>query len=153
MPGSYEQHHEQTAFLPMRKQRCRSASVKLISPFVFATQTVQFLFFVNPKIQASSLLLRLYRPVHVRPGGKPRRPVFSLSGSYELSNFLCFLFSCNSNSKSPNAIKLGVAGGDAYINTVLRPYIEQFSAKSPDWQNYVRFLVIPFGKCSKNMSM
>ena len=57
-----------------------------------------------------------------------------------------FCFSCNSNSKSPNAIKLGVAGGDGYINTVLRPYIEQFSAKSPDWQNYVRFLVIPFGK-------
>ncbi|XP_041353402.1 phosphofurin acidic cluster sorting protein 2-like isoform X2 [Gigantopelta aegis] len=51
---------------------------------------------------------------------------------------------CNSNPQSP-CIKVGVAGGDCYINSVLRPYVEQFSAKSPDWQNFIRFLVIPFG--------
>ncbi|KAJ8308185.1 hypothetical protein KUTeg_013059 [Tegillarca granosa] len=52
---------------------------------------------------------------------------------------------CNSNSKSPGAVKVAIAGGDNYINSVLRPYVDQFSAKSHDWQNYVRFLVIPFG--------
>ena len=36
-------------------------------------------------------------------------------------------------------------GGDAYVNSALRPYIEHFSAKTPAWQGFVRFLVIPFG--------
>ena len=48
--------------------------------FVFATRIVQFLF-LNPKFQASSLLLRLYSPVCVGPGRKSRRPVFSRRGS------------------------------------------------------------------------
>ena len=77
-----EPRREKTGFLPMRKQRRRSASQKPISAFVFVTRIVQFLFFVNPKFLASSLLLNLYRPVCVRPGRKPRRPVFSRRGSY-----------------------------------------------------------------------
>ena len=49
---------EKIGFLPMRKQRGRSpVTAKLISAFVFAIQIVQFLFFLNPKFQASSLLL------------------------------------------------------------------------------------------------
>ncbi|KAK6183490.1 hypothetical protein SNE40_010963 [Patella caerulea] len=55
---------------------------------------------------------------------------------------------CNSNSKTPGPIKLGVAGSDGYINSVMRPYVEQFSTKSPDWQAYTRFLVIPLGVSS-----
>ncbi|KAL3873157.1 hypothetical protein ACJMK2_036310 [Sinanodonta woodiana] len=55
---------------------------------------------------------------------------------------------CNSNSKNPSTIKVAIAGGDAYVNSVLRPYVEQFSAKSPDWQSYIKFLVIPFGASS-----
>ena len=54
---------------------------KLISAFVFATRIVQFLFYLNPKFQASRSFLSLYRPVCVGPGRKPRRPVFSLRGS------------------------------------------------------------------------
>ena len=46
-------------------------TAKLISAFVFATRIVQFLFFLNPKFQASSLLLCLCRPVCVRPVRKP----------------------------------------------------------------------------------
>ena len=42
-------------------------TVKLISAFVFATPIVQFLFYLNPKYQASSSFLCLYRPVCVRP--------------------------------------------------------------------------------------
>ena len=83
-----EPHREKTGFLPRRKQRRRSASrlrfavtAKLISAFVFATRIVQFLFYLNPKFQASSSFLSLYRPVCVGPGRKPRRPVFSRRGS------------------------------------------------------------------------
>ncbi|XP_064603930.1 phosphofurin acidic cluster sorting protein 2-like isoform X5 [Liolophura sinensis] len=52
---------------------------------------------------------------------------------------------CHSNSKSPKPIKVGIAGTDGYVNSVLRPYLDLFSNKSPDWQTYIRFLVIPFG--------
>ena len=55
---------------------------KLISAFVFATLTVQSLFYLNPKFQAISHLLRLYIPVCVGPGRTPRRLVFSQRGSY-----------------------------------------------------------------------
>ena len=56
-----------------------AVTVKLISAFAFATQIVQFLFFLNPKFQASSHLLCLYTLVRVRPGWKPLRPLFSVS--------------------------------------------------------------------------
>ena len=59
-----------------------AVTAKLISAFVFATRIVQFLFYLNPKFQASSSFLSLYRPVCVRPGRKPRRPVFSRRGSF-----------------------------------------------------------------------
>ncbi|XP_025104131.1 phosphofurin acidic cluster sorting protein 2-like isoform X2 [Pomacea canaliculata] len=52
---------------------------------------------------------------------------------------------CNSNARTPMTIKVGIMGGDAYINTVLRPYVEHFSAKTPDWQTFIKFLLIPFG--------
>ena len=65
----------------MRKPDFCLCENKLISAFVFATRIVQFLFFLNPKFQASSLLLRLYSPVCVGPGWKSRRPVFTRRGS------------------------------------------------------------------------
>ena len=84
----YEPRYEKTGFLYMRKQR-RSFAVtaKLISAFVFATQIVQSLYFLNPNFQASSHFLWLPSPVCVRPGRKPRRPVFSQRGSYFL--YIC----------------------------------------------------------------
>ncbi|KAK7105060.1 phosphofurin acidic cluster sorting protein 1-like [Littorina saxatilis] len=54
---------------------------------------------------------------------------------------------CNSNARSPAPLRVGIIGGDAYINSVLRPYVEHFSAKTPDWQTYIKFLLIPLG-CS-----
>ena len=66
----YEPPHK-TNNLHMRKQRSRSAvqfTAQLISIFVFAIQIVQSVF-LNPKFRASSLLLRLYRLVSVRPVG------------------------------------------------------------------------------------
>ena len=46
-------------------------TAKLISAFVFATQIVQSLYFLNLEFQASSYLLWLYSPVCVGPGWKP----------------------------------------------------------------------------------
>ena len=50
---------------------CENKGAKLISAFVFATRIVQFLFYLNPKFQASSSFLYLYRPVCVGPVRKP----------------------------------------------------------------------------------
>ena len=51
----YEPCHEETRVMLMRKQRHRSAvTAQLISAFVSATRIVQLLFFLNPKLQASS---------------------------------------------------------------------------------------------------
>ena len=72
-----------------------AVTAKLISAFVFATRIVQYLLSLNTKFQASSHLLRLYSPVCVGPGRKPRRPVFSQRGLFtlvledSLSLFLC----------------------------------------------------------------
>ena len=81
--GIFEPRREKTGLLHMRKQRRRSASLKLISAFVFATEIVRSLFFLNLKFNASSHLLWLYSLVCVGPGRKPRRPVFSQRGSYQ----------------------------------------------------------------------
>ena len=68
-----------------------AVTAKVISAFVFATRIVQFLYFLNPKIQASNHLLWLHSPVCVRPGWKSRRPVFSQRDSYVIyvSLFIC----------------------------------------------------------------
>ena len=60
--------------LHMRKQRQISFEVtaKLISAFVFAKRIVHFLYFLNPKFQASSQLLCLYISVCVGPVRKPQ---------------------------------------------------------------------------------
>ena len=53
-----------------KKQTSCAVIAQLISVFVFATQIVQCLFFLNMKFKTSSLLLGLYRLVHVRPDRK-----------------------------------------------------------------------------------
>ena len=65
----------------MRKTDFPKTTAKLISAFVFATRIVQSLYFLNSKFQVSSPLLWPYSSVCVRPGRKPRRPVFSERGS------------------------------------------------------------------------
>lgn len=50
---------------------------------------------------------------------------------------------CNCNSRAPSTIKICIFGSDAYLNTVLRAYVEYLSNKSPEWQNYMRFYPIP----------
>ncbi|XP_043480005.1 phosphofurin acidic cluster sorting protein 2 isoform X2 [Leptopilina heterotoma] len=52
---------------------------------------------------------------------------------------------CNSSAKPPGPIKIVIAGGDSFVNTVLKHYVDLLSYKPPDWQNYLRFLVVPLG--------
>ncbi|XP_018904006.1 phosphofurin acidic cluster sorting protein 2 isoform X2 [Bemisia tabaci] len=52
---------------------------------------------------------------------------------------------CITSPKPLSVIKLILAGSDGFVNLVLRNYVEQFSYKPVDWQNYIRFLVIPLG--------
>ena len=50
---------------------------------------------------------------------------------------------CNCNSRAPFTIRVCMFGSDAYINTVLRAYVELMTNKSPEWQSYLRFYPIP----------
>ena len=69
------------AYAKTKTQISFAVTAKPISVFVFATQIVQYLYYLNPKFQASSYLMWLYSLVCVGPGRKPRRPVFSERGS------------------------------------------------------------------------
>ena len=76
-----EPRYEKNGFSHMRKQKTQNScavTAQLISAYAFAIRIVQFLDYLNPRLNASSHLLWLYSPVCV---GKPRRPVFSLRGS------------------------------------------------------------------------
>ena len=63
--------------------------------FRYSDSTIEFLFYLYPKFQATSLRLWLYSPVCVGPGRKPGRPVFLHRGSYEydiISSALCMKY-------------------------------------------------------------
>ena len=62
-------------------------SDQLRSAIVFATLIVLSLYFLNPKFHVSNNLLWLYSPVCVGPGQKPRRPVFTRCGSFNIKTF------------------------------------------------------------------
>ena len=67
-----------------------AVTAKLISAFVFATQIVQFLFYLNPKFQASSSFLNLYRSVCVGPVWKPH-----CWFSHEVAHLVCLCLLIN----------------------------------------------------------
>uniref|UniRef100_A0A4W3JNG6 Phosphofurin acidic cluster sorting protein 1-like n=1 Tax=Callorhinchus milii TaxID=7868 RepID=A0A4W3JNG6_CALMI len=52
---------------------------------------------------------------------------------------------CNCNSQMPPPMKVAVAGDQCYLSTILRFFVEQLANKTPDWLNYVRFLIVPLG--------
>jgi hypothetical protein len=41
--------------------------------------------------------------------------------------------------------QVALVGSDTFVNSVLRPYVELFSSKPPDWQGFVKFFIIPLG--------
>ncbi|XP_063957530.1 phosphofurin acidic cluster sorting protein 2-like [Lytechinus pictus] len=55
---------------------------------------------------------------------------------------------CNQNARVLSPIKIGVCGSDGFIGSVLKPYVETFSAKSSEWLNYVKFYIVPTGNNS-----
>ncbi|XP_035040108.1 phosphofurin acidic cluster sorting protein 1 [Hippoglossus stenolepis] len=52
---------------------------------------------------------------------------------------------CNCNSQLPPTVKVAVGGDQSYLSTVLSCFVEQLASKTPDWLNYVRFLILPMG--------
>ena len=98
----YEPCYEYTGFFAYAKTKTQiscAVTAQLISAFVFATCIVQLFFYLNPKFQASSDPLWLYSLVCVRPGRKPRRPVFSERGSY----CIYILYTCISGGSGGRA--------------------------------------------------
>ena len=59
------------AYAETKTQISCAVTAQLISAFLFAILIVQSLYYLNPKFQASSHLLWLYRLVCVGPGRKP----------------------------------------------------------------------------------
>ena len=70
------------AYAKAKTQISFAVTAKLISAFVFATQIVQSLYFLNTKFQTSSHIVWPYSLVCSGPGRNPRRPVFSQRGSF-----------------------------------------------------------------------
>ncbi|XP_063977690.1 phosphofurin acidic cluster sorting protein 2 isoform X1 [Diachasmimorpha longicaudata] len=52
---------------------------------------------------------------------------------------------CNSSAKPPSPIRIVIAGGDGFVNAILKHYVDLLSFRPPDWQNYLRFLIVPLG--------
>ncbi|XP_067938741.1 phosphofurin acidic cluster sorting protein 2-like [Watersipora subatra] len=52
---------------------------------------------------------------------------------------------CNNNSKAP-AINLVLIGNDSFYSQALDEFTKTFSERSPDWLNYVRFILVPLAK-------
>uniref|UniRef100_A0A8D3DJ34 Phosphofurin acidic cluster sorting protein 1-like n=1 Tax=Scophthalmus maximus TaxID=52904 RepID=A0A8D3DJ34_SCOMX len=69
-----------------------------------------------------------------------------LSVCLSLCLSVCLSFClCNCNSQTPPPVKVAVGGDQSYLSTVLGCFVEQLASKTPDWLNYVRFLVVPVG--------
>lgn len=70
-----------------------------------------------------------------------------LSNSDLRASFSCLMNKiqkfCNCNSRAPQTIKIGILGHDSFFSSVLRLYVEHFSTKPSEWQNYVKFCIIP----------
>ena len=70
-----------SAYAKPTAQISYAVTAQLISTFVFVTRIIRFVFYLNPKFQASILLLWLYSLVCVRPGRKPLSLLFFLTGA------------------------------------------------------------------------
>uniref|UniRef100_H2YM35 Phosphofurin acidic cluster sorting protein 2 n=1 Tax=Ciona savignyi TaxID=51511 RepID=H2YM35_CIOSA len=60
----------------------------------------------------------------------------------------------NSNSASPDPVKVAVIGREIYLSLVLRYFVEQLSGKSPEWRSFFVFYVVPIGshRLSRHMA-
>ena len=90
-----------------------AVTANLISAFVFAIRIVHFLFFLNQKFQASSLLLCLYSLVCVRPVRKPLCWFSHETAQLFHKHFSYLILSCIYLCISHSAVKNG--GGSVCV--------------------------------------
>ncbi|XP_075530729.1 phosphofurin acidic cluster sorting protein KrT95D isoform X3 [Dermacentor variabilis] len=50
---------------------------------------------------------------------------------------------CHCNARPPGTVRVGVLGSEAFLSALVRLYVEQLSAKPPEWQAYLRFFPMP----------
>ncbi|XP_050047448.1 phosphofurin acidic cluster sorting protein 2 isoform X1 [Dermacentor andersoni] len=50
---------------------------------------------------------------------------------------------CHCNARPPGTVRVGVLGSEAFLSALARLYVEQLSAKPPEWQAYLRFFPMP----------
>ena len=106
--------NQQSAQAKTKAQISFAVTAKLISAFVFATRIVQFLFYLNPKFQASSSFLCLYRPVCVGPVRKPH-----CWFSHEEAHLLCrFKVSSVAGCVDEDGNKLLISTSDLHMQRV-----------------------------------
>merc|ERR1719158_1302778 len=60
---------------------------------------------------------------------------------------------CNTNIGPPHRTRLCLIGSDSFVNSILRPYVELFSGKPPDWQAHILFYVVPLGSNSVSRAL
>ena len=94
--GATSWENQQSAYAKTKTQISFAVTAKLISAFVFATRIVQFLLYLNPKFQASSSFLCLYRPVCVGPVRKPHC-WFSHEAAHWMINPMASVWKCFEN--------------------------------------------------------
>ena len=78
-----------------------AVTAKLISAFVFATRMVQFLFYLNPKFEASSSLLCFYWPVCVGSVRKPHCWFSNEAAQINRPHFRCLSYNIRLIVASP----------------------------------------------------
>ena len=87
-------------------------TAKLNSAFVFASRIVQFLFYLNPKFEASSHCLKLHRQVCVRPGRKnPKDQFFCVKAHISMTILPLGSMSRKSVARSADCLDVTLAAG------------------------------------------
>jgi hypothetical protein len=43
-----------------------------------------------------------------------------------------------------------LVGSDSHVNAAVKPFVEQLSSRPPDWQSYIRFLIVPLGELRRS---
>ena len=61
---------------------------------------------------------------------------------------LLLFFRFKTSARASSAVKVVVMGCDWFVNWVLMPYVDMFSAISADFLSLVHFLLVPLGKYS-----
>ncbi|RDD42984.1 Phosphofurin acidic cluster sorting protein 2 [Trichoplax sp. H2] len=52
---------------------------------------------------------------------------------------------CNHHSVNPPLMKVTLIGGQELMGMTVKAYVDEFSTKPPEWQNFITFLLVPTG--------